>query len=57
MEVERILIMTDINTVKNLRNNHGHSVDTIRKELNINWRTAKKYADSDQLPLVNIAFK
>ncbi|WP_223156185.1 IS21 family transposase [Desemzia incerta] len=42
--------MTDINTIKNLRNNHGYSVDRIRKDLNINWRTAKKYADNDQLP-------
>ncbi len=50
MEVERMLTMTDINTIKNLRNNHGYSVDRIRKDLNINWRTAKKYADNDQLP-------
>lgn len=45
-----MLTMTDIHTIKNLRNNHGHSVDKIRKDLKINWRTAKKYADADQLP-------
>ena len=45
-----MLTMTDINTIKNLRNNHGYSVDRIRKDLNINWRTAKKYAGNDQLP-------
>lgn len=49
--------MTDINTIKNLRNNHGYSVDKIRKDLKINWRTAKKYADDDQLPLDVIHLK
>lgn len=42
--------MSDIHTIKNLRNNHGHSVNKISKDLNINWRTAKKYADPNQLP-------
>lgn len=36
-----MLTMTDINTIKNLRNNHDKSIDHIRKELGINWRTAK----------------
>lgn len=44
-----MLTMTDINTIKNLRNNHDKSINHISKELNINWRTAKKYADEDQL--------
>lgn len=57
MEVGRMLTMTDINTIKNLRNNHGHSVNKIRKDLNINWRTAKKYADSDQVPSKTIRVK
>lgn len=57
MEVERMLTMTDINTIKNLRNNHGHSVNKIRKDLNINWRTAKKYADGDQLPSKTVPLK
>lgn len=52
-----MLTMTDINTIKNLRNNHGYSVDKIRKDLKINWRTAKKYADDDQLPLDVIHLK
>ena len=52
-----MLTMTDINTIKNLRNNHGYSVDKIRKDLKINWRTAKKYADDDPLPLDVIHLK
>lgn len=45
-----MLTMTNINTIRNLRNNHDKSINHIRKELNVNWRTAKKYADSDCLP-------
>lgn len=45
-----MLTMTDINTIRNLRNNHDKSINHIRKELNVNWRTAKKYADQDFLP-------
>ncbi|WP_438785462.1 IS21 family transposase [Enterococcus sp. DIV0421] len=41
--------MDDIKTIKHLRNNRDQSIDQIRKAMNINWRTAKKYADSDQL--------
>lgn len=52
-----MLTMTDINTIKNLRNNHGHSVDKIRKDLKINWRTAKKYADGNQLPSETVRLK
>jgi len=44
--------MPDINTIRNLRNCHDKSINAIRKELNINWRTAKKYADEDYLPSV-----
>ena len=42
--------MSDINTITNLRNNHDKSINFISKELGINWRTAKKYADGDVLP-------
>ena len=45
-----MLIMANINTIRNLRNNHDKSINHIRKELNVNWRTAKKYADHDFLP-------
>lgn len=45
-----MLAMTDINTIKNLRNNHDKSINHIRRELNVNWRTAKKYADGEYLP-------
>ena len=42
--------MTDINTIKNLRNNHDKSINEIANTLDINWRTAKKYADNAILP-------
>ena len=45
-----MLAMTDINTIRNLRNNHDKSIQHIADELEINWRTAKKYADEDLLP-------
>ena len=45
-----MLTMTDINTIKNLRNNHDKSINEIADTLGINWRTAKKYADSVILP-------
>lgn len=44
--------MTDIHTIKNLRNNHDKSINHIAKELKVNWRTAKKYADDDFIPTV-----
>lgn len=42
--------MTDIKTIKNLRNNHDKSINEISDTLGINWRTAKKYADNAILP-------
>lgn len=42
--------MSNIKTIRNLRNNHDKSIQHISKELNINWRTAKKYADRTQFP-------
>jgi len=47
-----MLTMSDINTIRNLRNSHDKSINSIRKELNINWCTAKKYADDEHLPRV-----
>lgn len=44
-----MLTWDDIKTIKHLRNNRDQSIYQIRKVMNINWRTAKKYADSDQL--------
>ena len=49
-----MLAMTDINTIRNLRNNHDQSIESIRKSLNINWRTAKKYADKDFVPKIKL---
>lgn len=45
-----MLAMSDINCIKHLRNTKGLSISEIQKTLGINWRTAKKYADEDQLP-------
>jgi len=45
-----MLTMTDIKTIKNLRNNHDKSINEISDTLGINWRTAKKYADNAILP-------
>src|SRR5699024_2006546 len=45
-----MLTMPEINSIKHLRNNTSLSVNEIAKIHNINWRTAKKYADNDQIP-------
>lgn len=47
--------MSEINCIKTLRNKKGLSVNAIKEILGITWTTAKKYADSDQLP--EITFK
>lgn len=49
--------MPDINTIKNLRNNHDKSINEIANTLDINWRTAKKYADGSVLPTENLKKK
>lgn len=45
-----MLTMSDINCIKKLRNEKGLSISEIERTMKINWRTAKKYADEDQLP-------
>jgi transposase len=45
-----MLTMSDINCIKHLRNVKGLSIDSIANALNINWRTAKKYADENDFP-------
>ena len=42
--------MSEINCIKVLRNDKSFSINKISKTLGINWRTAKKYADGDQIP-------
>ena len=42
--------MPEINYIKHLRNEKSFSINQIKNTLNINWRTAKKYEDEDQLP-------
>lgn len=49
--------MSDINCIKTLRNNKGFSISKIQQTLGINWRTAKKYGDGDQLPQSKIKEK
>ena len=45
-----MLAMSEINCIKFLRNNKGFSISEIQRTIKINWRTAKKYADEDQIP-------
>jgi len=45
-----MLTMSDINCIKHLRNEKGLAIDKIASTLNINWRTAKKYADENEHP-------
>jgi transposase len=47
-----LLTLEDIKTIKYLRNKQDQSIEQIRKTLNINWRTAKKYADEAHLATV-----
>ena len=52
-----MLAMSNINCIKHLRNNKGLSITNIQRTLNINWRTAKKYADREQLSEATITKK
>src|SRR5690606_26326427 len=45
-----MLTMPEINSIKVLRNDKSLSVNEIARIHNINWRTAKKYADHEQIP-------
>lgn len=45
-----MLTMLEINSIKYLRDDKSLSVNAIANIHNINWRTAKKYADSNQIP-------
>lgn len=42
-----MLEVTQIDYIKHLRENEGCSISEIAKRLEINWRTAKKYADGN----------
>ena len=52
-----MITMTDINTIKNLRNAHGKSIREISRILGVDWRTAKKYADEDINPVPEVKVK
>ena len=45
-----MLRMAQIDYIKHLRDLEGASIEEIRRTLGIDWRTAKKYADSDISP-------
>ncbi|MEN0588985.1 hypothetical protein [Kurthia gibsonii] len=45
-----MLAMSEVNCIKTLRNEKGLSITEIAKIMQVNWRTAKKYGDGDQLP-------
>lgn len=44
-----MLVISNINWIKHLKNTKGISISEIQKTLSINWRTAKKYANENQL--------
>lgn len=52
-----MLTMPEINSIKYLRNDKSLSINTIANIHDINWRTAKKYADCDQKPVEKIRKK
>lgn len=45
-----MLAMSEVNCIKLLRNDKSLSINKISKTMGIDWRTAKKYADDDQIP-------
>ncbi|ENH97816.1 hypothetical protein J416_03606 [Gracilibacillus halophilus YIM-C55.5] len=45
-----MLTMPEINSIKCLRNDKSLSMNEIADIHKINWRTAKKYADGEQIP-------
>ncbi|WJY26407.1 IS21 family transposase [Sporosarcina trichiuri] len=49
-----MLAMSEVHCIKTLRNNKGLTISEIARTMSINWRTAKKYADDNQLPEVKI---
>ncbi|WP_050613345.1 IS21 family transposase, partial [Bacillus testis] len=52
-----MLAMSEVHCIKLMRNQKGLSISKIAKTMNINWRTAKKYADKDQVPTSKIQSK
>lgn len=45
-----MLAMSEVNYIKHLRNEKSYSINEIKEILGINWRTAKRYADDNQIP-------
>lgn len=47
-----MLAMSEIQCIKTLRNNKGLTISEIARTMSINWRTAKKYGDENQVPKI-----
>lgn len=45
-----MLTMSEQHYIKHLRNNKSYCVNKIAKTMDLNWRTAKSFADTEQLP-------
>ena len=52
-----MLAMPKINYIKHLREIESKNITEIAKLTEIDWKTAKKYADNDQVPEVKIKKK
>ena len=52
-----MLAMSEVNYINTLRNEKGISNTEIANTMQINWRTAKKYGENDQLPQEKIHLK
>ena len=52
-----MLAMTDINTIRNLRNNHDQSIESIRKSLNINLPITHNQIINNRLCFETISVK
>ena len=52
-----MLAMSEINYIKFLRNKKSFSINKIKELVGVNWRTAKKYADEEQIPEEKVTIK
>ncbi len=49
--------MSEVNCIKTLRNEKGLSISAVATAMKVNWRTAKKYGDGEQLPQEKLYIK
>ncbi|RKJ59952.1 IS21 family transposase [Butyricicoccus sp. 1XD8-22] len=52
-----MLAMSEVNCIKTLRNEKGLSISAVATAMKVNWRTAKKYGDGEQLPQEKLYIK